>query len=755
MRKHILAFFVLIFSLDTEAQVIELKENWKFITGDSLQWAKPTYNDAHWRPIKTGSAWENQGYKEYDGYAWYRVKVFIPEELRNFSSLKDEVLVNIGGIDNFNQCFLNGFLIGQNLETVTDDTLIGPIDKGQASWRDNKIYKLKASDPRILWGKINCIAVRVLDINGNGGMWSGTPSISVVDVDHYLKLSVRENSFIIDQPGGKTTKTISITNTSERYTFNGKVNIHCLNATKGITLLDSIVTVTLHPNGCENITFSIKNNFKDISPIYYDFKVEGSGKTFKEKEYLPYLLTPSLSDRPLLHNVSRYGVRSGHPVFYKVPATGVEPKTYRVKNLPDGLVIDSKTGVISGTIKHKGEYILQLKVSNSVGEDTKELKIIVGDKICLTPPMGWNTYYCYWNEVKGDQVLNTTRLMKESGLIDHGYSFINIDDGWSGERDKNGNIAPNEKFGSIKEIGDYVHQNGLKFGIYNSPGKRTCGGFTGTYGHEAQDIKTYADWEVDYLKYDWCSYDDLGDVTKLSDLKKPYFLMKQKLDSVNRDIIFSLCQYGLGDVWKWGREVGGNLWRTTFDVTDSWESLHNIAFQQYKHIEFAGPGGWNDPDMLLCGWFNGGSVLHPSKLTFPEQYTQFTLWSLLSAPLMLSCELSKLDPVTRSIISNDEVISIDQDGLGKPAKKILDKNDIQIYIKELENGQKAIGVFNLGEKDTSICIHFDELGLQKSLIVRNVWEQRDLGRCNKTLGFFVSSHGCALFKISSSAGNGR
>ncbi len=255
-----------------------------------------------------------------------------------------------------------------------------------------------------------------------------------------------------------------------------------------------------------------------------------------------------------------------------------------------------------------------------------------------------------WQSIK--KRLKPLPSFVNEGLRDHGWTYINIDDGWNmhkdaePKRDSLGRILPNEKFPDMKALGDAIHSLGLKMGIYSSPGPYTCGQYTGSYQFEQKDAHSYASWGVDYLKYDWCSYDQIARDTSLAERQKPYLVMKEALNQVNRDIVYSLCQYGMSKVWRWGAEVGGNLWRTTGDITDTWESLKEIGFSQIENQPFAGPGHWNDPDMLVVGWVGWGPNLHPTKLTPDEQYTHISLWCLLSAPLLLGCDLQQLDPFT-------------------------------------------------------------------------------------------------------------
>jgi alpha-galactosidase len=306
----------------------------------------------------------------------------------------------------------------------------------------------------------------------------------------------------------------------------------------------------------------------------------------------------------------------------------------------------------------------------------------------------------------------------------------------------------NSKFPNMKDLGDWLHTKGLKFGIYSSPGTLTCGGYLGSYTHELQDASTYASWGIDYLKYDWCSYERVhgGKDTTLASYMKPYIVMQKALRSQNRDIVYSLCQYGMKDVWKWGDKVDGNCWRTTGDIDDSWESLKSIGFNQGKMSPYAKPGRWNDPDMLIVGEVGWGPSLHPTRLTPDEQYTHISLWCLLSSPLLIGCDISKMDDFTLNLLTNDEMIEINQDILGKQATRLIKTPSAQVWVKQLSDGSRVIGLFNLSDEYRVIEIPRKELNLSSAFILRDCWRQKDLGSFNeyKTR---VPPHGVTVLKI--------
>jgi alpha-galactosidase len=389
-----------------------------------------------------------------------------------------------------------------------------------------------------------------------------------------------------------------------------------------------------------------------------------------------------------------------------------------------------------------------LRAKNEQGMAERKLEIVLGNNIALTPPMGWNSWNCFARAVDDAKVRAAADAMVTNGLINHGWTYINIDDCWEGDRDTNGNILPNEKFPDMKALADYVHSKGLKIGIYSSPGPKTCGGFEASWQHEQQDAQQYARWGFDYLKYDWCSYEEKQD-RSLPDrprFKKPYQVMRGALDNVDRDIVFSLCQYGMGNVWEWGTQVGGNCWRTTGDITDTWRSMTRNGFGSAGKEPYAGPGHWNDPDMLVVGKLGWGR-LRPSRLTPNEQYTHISLWCLLSSPLLIGCDMSQLDDFTVSLLSNDEVLAVDQDPLGKQASRIWMDGDLEIWAKDMADGSKAVGLFNRGEMDAPIKVTWAQLGITGKHHVRDLWRQKNLGRFSNSFSATVPRHGVELVKI--------
>jgi len=458
------------------------------------------------------------------------------------------------------------------------------------------------------------------------------------------------------------------------------------------------------------------------------------------------ILTPPAPRQPRINGPSIFGARPGHPFFYHVPVTGQAPIQVTAENLPAGLNLDTATWEITGSVAQAGEYPVKLSAKNGMGQSDKVLKIVVGDKISLTPPMGWNSWNCFAGAVDDVKIRAAADAMVNSGLLQHGWTYINIDDCWEGKRDTNGFIQSNEKFPDMKALADYVHAKGLKIGIYSSPGRKTCAGFEASWQHEEKDAQQYAAWGFDYLKYDWCSYGRIAPNPTHEQLMKPYLVMEAALRKQERDIVFSLCQYGMGDVWEWGAEVGGNCWRTTGDIGDSWGSMSGIGFKQNGHEKWAGPGHWNDPDMMVLGKVGWGN-LHPTRLTPNEQYTHVSLWCLLSAPLLIGADMSQLDLFTFNLLSNDEVLAVDQDPLGQQASRKTKLGQLEVWAKDLADGSKAVGLFNRGEGAAEVTAPWADLGLSGPCHVRDLWQQKDVGTFNNAFTVTVPRHGVSLVRI--------
>lgn len=474
----------------------------------------------------------------------------------------------------------------------------------------------------------------------------------------------------------------------------------------------------------------------------------------------PVILTPPPPASPRINGPSVTGARPRHPFLYLVPATGVRPMRFTAEGLPDSLTLDPDSGRITGAIAKRGTYPVRIRATNRKGVATRTLKIVCGDEIALTPQMGWNSWYVWLGGVSDTIVRDAADAMVANGMAQHGWQFVCIDDCWARvpgstdavvggpTRDAEGRMRPNAKFPDMKALTAYIHGKGLKAGIYTSPGPTTCAGFEGAFGHEALDAKTFADWGFDLLKYDWCSYK--AEVPGVEGFKKPYRIMGSLLKAQSRDIVLNLCQYGMADVWKWGKEVGGHSWRTADDLGHRF-GLFQDGFELYARENlhrYAGPGAFNDPDYLLLGDLAGsGGKKRKTPFTPNEQYTQMSMWCLLSAPLILSGDITTLDPFTLSLLTNDEVIAVDQDALVKAARRVAKAGETEVWAKSLEDGSLAVGLFNLAENEGPVRVPWKALGLTGSRRVRDLWRQRDLGTFTGGFSAKVARHGVVLVKV--------
>ncbi|RYF87045.1 MAG: alpha-galactosidase [Chitinophagaceae bacterium] len=540
--------------------------------------------------------------------------------------------------------------------------------------------------------------------------------------------------------------------------------------------------------GIKKLGLLVTVNREDISENYADWadaRLDFSGEkpvalanVVNAKQF--GILTPPAPKKPRINGPEVYGVRPGSPLNYRIPATGIRPIQFSVEKLPQSLQVDKSTGIITGTISQKGRYPMMLIAKNKFGKSKKMLTIITGDKLALTPPMGWNSWYIYYSQVSDSVMRLSADAMVKSGMADYGYQYVNIDDGWMNKpgsknpeesgllRNGKGEIVGNGRFPDMKDLADYIHSKGLKAGIYSSPGPRTCAGYTGSYKYEAQDAATFARWGFDFLKYDWCSYGSVAKNNSLQTLQAPFTLMGEALKKSGRDLVFNLCQYGMGDVWKWGGEAG-HSWRTGPDLGTSTGSFipgfYNVALNNSEHWQYARPGAWNDPDYINIGWV-GGSGSKGTKTTFSpnEHYAYMSLWSLMASPLFFSGDMSRLDSFLLNVLCNHEVIAVNQDILGRQGKIVRNDSTGMVMIKELADGSKAVGLLNFpgnkknavdyfvwddsGDGSRKIKVTAAELGINGRFSVRNLWTQKDLGVFNKDFEAEVPYHGVVLIKIS-------
>jgi alpha-galactosidase len=479
------------------------------------------------------------------------------------------------------------------------------------------------------------------------------------------------------------------------------------------------------------------------------------------------LLTPPAPPQPRIHGPKVYGVRPGSPFLYRIPATGQRPMTFAAEGLPEGLSLDAATGIITGRAAKAGTYRVTLTAANSLGRSKRELAIEVGPHLALTPPMGWNSWYIHYHRVSDKVLREAAEQMIATGMADYGYQYVNIDDCWAVRvgsndpeiggptRDADGRIRPNRRFPDMKALTAFIHAKGLKAGIYTSPGRTTCAGYEGAFSHEALDARTFADWGFDFLKYDWCSYGNDAGGGSLEHMQRPYRKMWAELQKLDRDLVFNLCQYGMGNVWTWGGQVG-HCWRTTGDLgvepaKARLPGFYSIGFSNAAHWENAHSGAWNDPDYILIGWV--GDAHHsgegrPTTLTPDEQYSYMSMWCLMAAPLVFSGDMAKLDPFTLNVLCNHEVIEVDQDPLGRQARIVRKTAEELVLSKELGGGSRALGLFNLQDKPAQMSYDWAKLSvMHPKQSVRDLWRQKDLGQADGKFEIEVPAHGVAMLRL--------
>ena len=493
-------------------------------------------------------------------------------------------------------------------------------------------------------------------------------------------------------------------------------------------------------------------------------------------------LTPKPSPKPRINGARVFGVRPGSPFLFTVAASGERPMKFSAKGLPAGLTLDSASGRIAGRLERPGEYTALLTARNAQGSATRSLKIVVGQHLALTPPMGWNSWYCWSESVSDEKVRRSAKAIIDKGLAEHGWTYVNIDDCWQGKRaGAYRAIQGNGRFPDMQGLADYVHSLGLKFGLYSTPWMGSYGGFIGgsaptpdgDYSSVAlppdkrlqefqvfgrwpmarklgvqqvgahwfvdADARQWAAWGVDFVKFDWKPNDPA--ITER---------IKNSLDASGRDMILSLSNEApFEHASEWARLT--NMWRTTGDIRDTWEAVSRIGFSQDRWAPYTGPGHWLDPDMLQIGSAGVPNTfvrqLKPSRLTPDEQYTQVTLWAMLAAPLLLSCDIESMDDFTLGLLTNDEVIDVNQDPLGKPARPLWRKDGTEVWIKDLEDGGKAAGLFNRTDRPVALEIAWSELGLKRPVWVRDVWRQKRLRTAGGPYRITVPAHGVHLIRM--------
>ena len=460
--------------------------------------------------------------------------------------------------------------------------------------------------------------------------------------------------------------------------------------------------------------------------------------------------TPAAAPTPRINGAGIFGVRPDHPFFYHIPATGARPMEFSADNLPDGLTLDSHAGTITGSLPKTGNYEVIMHAKNALGVSDKKFKIVVGETIALTPAMGWNSWNHYADRITQEIVLENAKAMVDSGLIDHGWTYVNIDDTWQGARGGEFHgLQGDKKFPDLKGLCDQIHAMGLKFGIYSTPWQMSYAGFPGSssdspagkwthlrtlgqYHFTTNDADQWAAWGVDYLKYDW-------NPIQFPETQEMYGALRHS----GRDILFSLSNNM--NITN-GPAVGkiANSWRTTDDIKANWDSMSERGFGQDQWRPYSSPGHWNDPDMLEIAT----AEENQPGLTPNEQYTHMTLWCLLCSPLLLANDLAHMDAFTLNLLENDEVIAVNQDSLGDQAVTVSHQGDARVYAKKLEDGSRAVGLFNTGTNDLlTVTVKWNDLHLHGSHAVRDLWRQKALGSFKGDFSLPVAAHSGELVKI--------
>jgi hypothetical protein len=712
----------------------------RFATGDDPAWSRPDFDDRAWREISTRGNFEQQGYTNYNGFAWYRIHVRIPASFRDSAQWRERLRVFLSTIDDVDETYFNGVRIGQTGRMPEDPAGY------DTKWQAEREYFVDASHGLVRWDQDNVIAVRVFDGSGGGGFYKGVPALTMVEKVDGIHLATGDAEY--RYTGRETVISVLPVRNQLPVAVGGRLQYEVRDLVSGRRLSRGARIITLGAGEQQSMTVRMPQ--RPGITVSYRFTEATAGLATEAEQIAPYLLTPPEPLQPRINGAQVVGVRAGTPFMFRIAASGKRPLQFSAANLPAGLSLDAASGIISGSPNvGNGDYRVQLRVENAQGSARRELTIRIGAGLSLTPPMGWNSWNVHGLGVTDQQVRAAALAMVTTGLADHGWTYVNVDDGWQAEkRDAAGVLRGNAKFPDMAGLGGFVHAQGLKFGIYSSPGPLTCGRYLGSQNFERQDAATYAGWGVDYLKYDQCSYSELltPDST-LEDFQRPYRLMGAALQAQTRDILYSLCQYGEREVWTWGKSVGGHSWRVSGDIEDTWQSVLETGFKAVPAMAAVAPGAWADPDMLVVGRVGWGGALHASRLTPDEQYSHISLWSLQSAPLLLGNDLTTLDPLTRNLLTNDEVLAVNQDSSGRPARRVLDLDSWQIWVKELADGNLAIGVFNLSTGIRVWNADLSSAGVPPGTALRDLWRQRDLGRKPSAAALTIPAHGVLLMRV--------
>ena len=742
MKKIVfLVLLIVVMCLETGAQPVVVDKA-LFQQGDDKSWAAPELDDGSWKVIDITQLWDNQGYAQNPhSYGWYRIHVRIPKSVFLGGDQRNALIFHLPKADDVDECYLNGRLIGATGRMPTDAAGYFPANNAERK------YVVDVRNDGVRLDGDNVIAVRVYNRGGSGGLYNNPLTIYCPKAAEGLSMRLTD------------------TNVGQ-YHYDIEVNSAYMVSTSGT--LD--VRITDRESGAEvkRLTKRLSLKRKHPARMRVDYDMEGiyrltatytdvtTGEVLRESRQLKYALTPQAPATPRFNGAPVWGVRPGSPVIYRFPVSGERPMKFTCVDLPAGLQLTEDEGVLSGKIEQSGDLSFTVVAENAKGRASQRFTLKVGDdKIGQTPPMGWNSWNCWGLTVTQEKVMASTQALIDKGLADYGYSYINIDDGWeAGGRNPDGTLDANEKFPSMKGLADWLHERGLKFGIYSAPGATTCGGYLGSLDYEKEDAEVWNRWGVDYLKYDWCSYEQVRvreNDWGYASCVRPYLLMQKYLRQQPRDIFYSLGPLGGTQVYLWGLYCDGNSWRTAQDINDTWKSISDVGFrQQAGKSQYSSIGHWNDPDMLVVGKVGYGlgedtQGLRETRLTPDEQYTHITLWSLVSSNMLIGCDIAQMDDFTLNLLCNNEVNAINQDLLGKQADRVAKEGDIEVWSRPLADGAIAVGLFNVGETDRQVDMEALIPSTEPARTIRDVWRQKDLKPSE--LKCTIPLHGCRLLKV--------
>lgn len=735
MREFFLVVFTALIGIQGNAQNLSVSKA-LFKQGDDMNWVKPEMDDASWTEIDITKLWDKQGFPRNNrAYAWYRIHLNIPKSLLKGADQQNVLIFEMPKADDVDECYLNGKLIGSTGRMPTHPA-------GYFCGVDIvRNYLVDTKTGGIRWDAENVIAVRVYNRGGSGGLFWRPLTLRCPNASEGLSMR------LVEENNGQSHCDVEISSayaSSTSGTFTATLTDRETGAK--ISSLTKRLSIRRGKPACVSVPYD-KHKMCLLTATYTDAK---TGKVLSENKEMKYLLTPAAPATPRFNNAPLYGVRPGSPIIYRFPVSGEKPMKFSCDNLPAGLQLSESNGALSGKIDKPCVLTFTVTAENARGKASQKFTLKVGEHmIGLTPPMGWNSWNCFGLSVSQEKVISSTQALIDKGLADYGYSYINIDDGWEApDRNPDGTIEANEKFPSIKGMIDWLHEQGLKFGIYSSPGETSCGGYLGSLGYEKQDAEVWNKWGVDYLKYDWCSYERVREENNdwgFPSCVRPYLLMQKFIREQPRDIFYSLGPLGGTQVYLWGIYCDGNSWRTAQDINDTWGSILDVGFRQQAGLaKYSSVGHWNDPDMLVVGKVGWGGNLRETRLTPDEQYTHITLWTLLASNMLIGCDIAQMDDFTLNLLCNNEVNAINQDVLGQQADRISKEGDIEVWSRPLSDGAIAVGIFNVGDKEQSIDMKALIPVKEPLKTIRDLWRQKDLpaGELNCT----IPAHGCRYLK---------